>query len=416
MQPFQMPMPWAVRLRALYALRDDDGASRLIYDLERAAIVEVPEELQEYIERALDCGDLDEALLGWLQTEDLLTAEAREGWQAAGLAGWSARSELGLYSLLEDQLEAHIDATSEASAEVGLDRALRQAAGAARVTLRLRWSGAVLARKVLEQVVVLGRRRAAASHQEVAFEVVVSAASVDFGLARFLARLPASVELVCGPFPAGGRGNQAGWAAEIAVRTLLPQLGDRLTVHCQVDRSDLLEVWDWAKRLGIRRLDAAWTDEAQPSPERRALLRRSLRTVWNEMSADLAGGRVPLDFKPLTRIVTRLMHSEPVDLLSGFDSSSDGLALYNTPCVGCFARRICSHSLLHWSSLAQADQRGPAEDRCDLWRDEAEAALRFYHRLAQIDPTQVLRLFGEPGRLDPTLGRGEDLEHSKAPY
>jgi len=158
MQPFQMPMPWAVRLRALYALRDDDGASRLIYDLERAAIVEVPEELQEYIERALDCGDLDEALLGWLQTEDLLTAEAREGWQAAGLAGWSARSELGLYSLLEDQLEAQIDATSEASAEVGLDRALRQAAGAARVTLRLRWSGAVLARKVLEQVVVLGRR------------------------------------------------------------------------------------------------------------------------------------------------------------------------------------------------------------------------------------------------------------------
>lgn len=418
MSPFEMQMPWTVRLRALYALRDDDGASRLVYDLERAAVVEVPEELQEYIERALDCGDLDEALLGWLQTEDLLTAEAREGWQAAGLSGWSARSELGLYSLLEDRLEAQIDATSEAVAEVGLDRAFRQAAGAARLTLRLRWSGAVLARKVLEKVVLLGRHRAAEAHQEVAFEVVVCAEGVDFGLARFLEGLPVSVELLCGPFPAGGRERRMTWEAESAVRTLLPELGERLTVHCQAGRGDLLEVWDWAKRLGVRHLDAAWTDEAQPAPEQRALLRRSLRTVWNEMSADLAGGRVPLDFKPLTRIVTRLMHSEPVDLLSGFDSSSDGLAGYNTPCVSCFARRICSHSLLHWSSLAQADQREPAEDRCELWRDEAEAALRFYHGLAQIDPTQVLRLFGEAGRLpvDSPMGGGEDLDHSKAPF
>lgn len=416
MLPFQMPMPWAVRLRALYALRDDDGSSRLIYDLERAAVVEVPEELQEYIERALDSGDPDETLLGWLRTEDLLTAEAREGWQATGLDGGSARSELTSYSLLEDQLEAQIDATSEAAAEVGLDRAFRQAAGVARLTLRLRWSGAVLARKVLEQVVLLGRRRAAEIHQNVAFEVVVSAAGVDLGLARFLARLPVSVELLCGPFP-GGREAQAGWGAENAVRTLLARLGGRLTVHCQAGRGDLLAVWDWAKRLGIRHLDIAWRDEAESSPEHRALLRRSLRTVWHEMAADLDGGGVPLDFRPLTRIVNRLMHSEPVDLLNSFDSSSDGFALYNTPCAGCFARRICSHSLLHWSSLAQADQRGPAEDRCELWRDEAEAALRFYHRLAQIDPIQVLRLFGDAGRLpvDPTMGGQKDLDHAKAP-
>ena len=416
MLPFEMPMPWAVRLRALYALRDDDGASRLIYDLERAAVVEVPEELQEYIERALDSGDLDEALLGWLRNEDLLTAEAREGWQAAGLDGWSARFELGPYSLLEDQLEAQIDATSQAAAEVGLDRAFRQAAGVAQLTLRLRWSGAVLARKVLEQIVLLGRRRAAEAHQEVAFEVVVSAAGVDPGLARFLERLPVSVELLCDSFPAEGEA-ETGWEAENAVRLLLARLGDRLTVQCRAGCGDLLAVWDWAKRLGVRHLDIAWEDEAEPSLEHRALLRRTLRTVWHEMAADLAGGRVPLDFKPLTRIVNRLMHSEPVDLLSGFDSSSDGLALYNTPCVSCFARRICSHSLLHWTSQAQADPRGPAESRCELWRDEAEAALRFYHRLAQIDPIQVLRLFGDPGRLpvDSTLGGREDLDHAKVP-
>jgi hypothetical protein len=419
MVPLQVQMPWAVRLRALYALRDNDGATRLVYDLERAAVVEVPEDLQEYIERALDSGDPDEALLGWLRSEDLLTAEGREGWKAAGLDGWSASPELGMYSLLDDELEAQIDASSEAAAEAGLDRAFRQAAGAARLTLRLLWSGAVLARKVLEQVVVLGRRRAAHSHQDVAFEVVVAASSVDFGMARFLAQLPVSVELLCEPFPGAERETPSGWDAEGAAQLLLPHLGDRLTVYCPADRGHLLELWEWAKRLGIRHLDAAWADEPDPvrGEERRRLFQRGLQTVWNEMAADLAGGRLPVDFKPLTRILSRLMHSEPLDLLGSSDASTDCWALIGTPCAGCFARRICSHSLLHWSSFAQADQRQPAEDRCNLWRDEAEAALRFYHRLAHIDPIQVLRLFGEPGPLpgNAAMGRAEDMDHWKAP-
>src|SRR3954451_22330096 len=75
-----MPMPGALRLRALHPLIEGDGSCSLIYDLERAAVVEVPEELQFYIAPALETGDLDEALLGWLVNEDLLTSEGGAGW------------------------------------------------------------------------------------------------------------------------------------------------------------------------------------------------------------------------------------------------------------------------------------------------------------------------------------------------
>ena len=72
-----MPMPGALRLRALHPLIEGDGSCSLIYDLERAAVVEVPEELQFHVAPALETGDLYEALLGWLVNEDLLTSEGR---------------------------------------------------------------------------------------------------------------------------------------------------------------------------------------------------------------------------------------------------------------------------------------------------------------------------------------------------
>src|SRR5947208_16830221 len=66
-----MPMPGALRLRALHPLIEGDGSCGLIYDLERGAVVEVPEELQFHIAPALEMGDLDETVLGWLVNEDL---------------------------------------------------------------------------------------------------------------------------------------------------------------------------------------------------------------------------------------------------------------------------------------------------------------------------------------------------------
>ena len=76
MNPSSIPMPGALRLRALHPLIDGDGSCSLIYDLERAAVLEVPAELQFHVAPALETGDWDEDLLSWLVNEDLVTAGA----------------------------------------------------------------------------------------------------------------------------------------------------------------------------------------------------------------------------------------------------------------------------------------------------------------------------------------------------
>ena len=108
-----MPMPGALRLRALHPLIEGDGSCNLVYDLERAAVVEVPEDLQFHVAVALETGDLDEDLLGWLMSEDLLTGEGEVGW--AGIAEGAGQAELaGSWSMgslyrVDGELHVRID-------------------------------------------------------------------------------------------------------------------------------------------------------------------------------------------------------------------------------------------------------------------------------------------------------------------
>ena len=56
------------------------------------------------------------------------------------------------------------------------------------------------------------------------------------------------------------------------------------------------------------------------------------------------------------------------------------------------------------------DGREPSEERCTVWRAEAESALRLYHRMAHADPLLVVRFFEEPSRVpDDPLSRRENL-------
>lgn len=86
-----MPIPGALRWRALHPLVDGDGVCSLIYDLERAAVLEVPEELQLHVATALETGDPDDALLGWMVGADLITAEGRAEWARIGEVHCGAR-------------------------------------------------------------------------------------------------------------------------------------------------------------------------------------------------------------------------------------------------------------------------------------------------------------------------------------
>lgn len=459
-----MPMPGALRLRGLHSLIEENGACALIYDLERAAVVEVPEELQHYIAPALETGDLDECVLGWLASEDLLTSEGGAGW--TGLAERTAALELtGGWSMetiyrVDDELHAHIEHAREEAALEIIGFVLPQGSG--RVKLHLSWGGALPARGVLERIVVVASRQATLLHQEVAFDLTLDAREVTPAVADLLAGLAIEVRLLCGSYPARtepspakdvhpGRRRALVWPAEPAVRLLLDRLHERLTVHCVLDQGRLLDAWEWAKRIGVRHLDATVLEDSAAGVDagrgRLREARADLMKVCDEMADALAGQRMPVDFRPLTRVVDRLLHSEPLDSLYGESSRFGGLMpvadIYPRsfldrvdlrpapspwgedddpagdaePCRGCWARHVCSHSTYVASSQDGDDRREPSEERCGLWRTEVETALRFYHRLAHADPLRVRRFFEESSHEQgPALIRGQDLDSLRMPF
>ena len=451
-----MPMPGALRLRALHPLIEGDGSCSLIYDLERAAVVEVPEDLQFHVAPALETGDLDEALLGWLVNEDLLTGESGIGWGGAA----SCSSEAGWWNpgtvyRVDDTLHARIEPGREEAALEIVSFVFKQSVGNSRVKFHLSWGGAFPGTSLLERIVVESSRLGGLLGQEISYELKLEAAEVTPARADFLAAYSFQVRLLCGSFPAPCEGfysDRRGepWAAETAVRLLLDPLGDRLTVCCTLGRGRLLDLWEWAKQTGVRHLDATVLDEAWAlQPGRRRELRNDLLAVCDEIADELAAQRMPVDYKPLTRIVDRLMRSEPLDqaygergnyggygglmpvtdvypssVLDSFDLRLADLsgAADEPSCQGCWARHVCDHStLLALSQGAQgAQEESPqeiSEERCSLWRTEVEVALRFYHRLAHTDPLQVRRFFDDSSREPaPGLGLREDLGHLRMPF
>ena len=440
-----MPMPGVLRLRALHPLVEGDGSCGLVYDLERAAVVEVPEDLQFHIAPALETGDLDEALLGWLVNEDLLTAEGgAEAAEAAGPAEAAAWWSLGAIYRVDDELHVRIDQVQEDAALDLIRFASAQGFGISRVKLHLNWDGYYPGNGLLERIVIEASRLAASQQQEIAFELTLDASEVTPARASFLAGSAFQVRLRCGSYPASPSPEDATvpafWKAEPLVHLLLESLHGRLTVHCVLDRGRLLDLWQWAKRMGIRHLDATILEDAAigdgiPQPGRRLEYRIDLLAVGEEMADELAAQRMPIDYKPLSRIVDRLMRSERPDHAEG-DRGFAGLvpvadsyprsvleSLYlhtlaadpELPCQGCWARHVCSHSTFVSSALEGEETREISEDSCSLWRVEVEAALRFYHRLAHTDPLQVRRFFADSTR-EPTPGLGEDFTTQRMPF
>jgi hypothetical protein len=456
-----MPMPGALRLRALHPLIEGDGSCGLIYDLERAAVVEVPEELQFYIAPALETGDLDEAMLGWLVSEDLLTGESGAG--AAGAAGppeatawWNPGS---IYHV-DGELHAHIGRAPEEAALELVGFVFKQSFGTSRIKLHLDWGGAYPGTALLERIAVEATRLAARLRKEISFELTLDAGEVTPARADFLAGSAFQVRLLCGSYPAASLADRCSsgraWTANRVVRLLLGRLGDRLTVHCVLDRGRLLDLWEWAKEAGIRHLDAAILEDSavgdgSPRPGRLREIRNDLLALAEEMADELAAQRRPVDFKPLTRIVDRLMRSEPLDSPRGvggafaallpvadsyprsFLESFDLLAPAGlgeagesaepvpgeaaSPCQGCWARRMCSHSAYVVSPQEAEEAREITEDGCALWRTEVEVALRLYHRLAHTDPLQVRGFFEDSFREPaPSPGLREDLGYLRMPF
>lgn len=453
MNPVSIPMPGALRWRALHPLIDGDGACSLIYDLERAAVLEVPEELQLHVASALETGDPDGELVSWLVAEDLITMEGWEGWSPGGEppAGRARVDSWAPGSVLRLEGEAHVriaEVTEEAAlraVEVGF----RQGLGAPRVQLQLDWNGVFPGAGALERIVLTARRLAAATGQDVAFDLTLSAEEVTPAVSIFLSKLPVHVRLLCGEFP----GSEPALPPETQRALLLlwmEELPDRVTLCFTLPAEvRLKEVWSWARRLGVRHLDAVRRTGDPEGAEETWIrdFRTDLQEVAHDVAACLEDRSMPVDFRPLTRVVRRLMHAEPLvrfrdDRMGGWPVGDVALAPAEAGlthewlgpagepgeleepggdaedtgscCAGCWARYLCRNSALQVAG-APAEERTPAA--CDAWRAEAEAALRLYHRLAQADPLQVLRAFGESSGLPDDLPttRVAELWSSKDP-
>jgi hypothetical protein len=433
----------------MHPLIDGDGACTLIYDLERAAVLEVPQELQLHVAPALETGDLDDDLLSWLVNEDLLTTESWAGWggsrdSVAGEPGWWS---LWAIHRFDDEVHARVHPPAESDVKPALESVFKQSFGVSRVQLLLDWEGGFPAAALVNRVVIEAQRRAASAHQEVSFELVLDAHQVTRSVAAFLAASPLHVRLRCGGFPAsdGFPEERCAWEASAASVFLLRKLSDRVNVQCSLDgNARLLDLWAWAQRAGVRHLDPLRSEgfplmDALPAAARVLEYKKDLQAICDEMAAELAARRSPIDYRPLTRMVRRLMASEACcepesELADDFDRGRRmGYALWPglgdeaasavvraetaeedlSPCRSCWARSVCNHSTLLASPVGEAPQE-PSSERCAVWLAEAEIALRLYHRLAQCDPLDVLRLLGDAARmpLDP-LGRREDLGSPK---
>jgi hypothetical protein len=458
MLPFGFALPGASRLRTLQPLIDGDGACSLVYDVERAAVIDVPEELKHYVAPALESGNLDEELVGWLASSDLLTSEG--SWGASGFEPGAARLDAAAAAPWDDGEETHgwIDQQDAGAAIEALERVFKRALGSPRIQLHLDWAGNFPAEGWLEQVVADARRRAVAAGQEVAFELALVPEQVTVEVARRLAEHPVHVRLRCGecdPLARVGtcQENRPWLLAEPAVRLLLeqetrirpagapppasppllllpllpaPPLAPQaalLTLQCMLDGpARLVELWRWAKALGVRRLDAIRLEEsgaahfsscAWPAARIREY-RQDLYTIYEETCAELEAGGSPVEFEPLVRIVRRLQRREAAATLGGRGSEvaarGKGRSLARVEsldprllpeqlwmrledpaaqapgslCHSCWARQVCSHSAFVASALGKEDPRDPSRERCAGWSAEVEMAVRLFHRLAQI--------------------------------
>ena len=477
MLPFGLAMPGASRLRSLQPLIDGDGTCSLVYDVERAAVIEVPEELKLYVAPALESGNLDEELVGWLGGADLLTSEGSWGW--SGFEPEAARLDAAAAAPGDDREETHgwIDQQEAGAAIDAMERVWKRALGSPRVKLHLDQAGNFPAGSWLEEVVADARRRAAAAGQEVAFELTLDPEQVTVEVARRLAAHPVHVRLRCGecdPLARLGtcQEDRPWLLAEPAVKLLLEQERLRpadasppppaspplslspflpaphfptapplLTVQCMLDGPvRLVELWRWAKAIGVRSLDAIRLEDsgaarrpgcAWPAARIREY-RQDLYAIYEDTCAELEAGGSPVEFQPLIRIVRRLRRREAAATLPGSgDEPSEQAARGDgrpfarvesldprllpeqlwmglggpaapedpgLPCQACWARQVCSHSAFVASALGKEDPRDPSRERCAVWSAEVEMALRLFHRLAQIDAILVLRFFGDaPG-------------------
>lgn len=419
---FTALMPGKRRIRDAHALPDGTGAWPLIYDLERAVLIDVPDEYQYHINAVLETGELDDGLIGWMTGNDLLTVERGTAPSAVGGAGWgSGGGGIGGVFVAGGAVHCH-PGTAEPSAEVLAFpfETMAESPVVLHLTLEPGGDGA------LRRTVLTAARLAASASRPLSFRLSGAAEVLDDRLVGGLAELAPGhcfgVRLSCPPVGADGRLRASDVRLAGRLARVAEVLGPRLSVHVRLGRRDRLgDLWRWAGTLPLERLDAVKTGE-RPEGEHGSRsaeaqdFRGDLTTICEEMLDGLGQHRPrPLLYEPVTRVVRRLAAGPPAPADEGgflavirdgrlilctplpagarlAPPAAEGLPLPgDEPCTDCWARHLCVHSVTTRSAEA-APAEEPREDRCELWRDEVTAALFFYRRLQEVDPDGLLGL------------------------
>ena len=415
-------MPGGLRWRTLVPVENRDGVCELVYDLERNALVDVPEQFQYHIAMALDSGSPDEALLGWLASEDLLTYDSGDDERGngggmdpkagGGSASMSELSELshafGCVYFVENRAHCRLSDGSEQASLETLDCLLSPVSGIHHLTVHLDGEGGRLSFERLQRIVEATRARAEGSGREISYELRLDADSVTDAAASFLGRHPFRVRVRCDGPPQPDETIRG-------LERLRKHLGEKLTVHAVLRDSGLPRLWSWAKTLGLEHLHATRLARRSSGEAEVRAFRSELATICDDMFDALRSeGRRPLLYEPIMRVIRRLTRTHPPSARAGtpcvgvvshgrvlpvFQSSSadhpdeDADAPAESfPCHTCTARRLCGRGLAADPALSGIERLDIWGRHCEFWRAEVETGLLFYRRLQEADPDYLLGL------------------------
>jgi uncharacterized protein len=454
-----MPAPPRLRLRDIHPLFDEDGSCPFVYDLERTLIFEVPPELRDTIDFAVDAAHPG-AAVGWMREHDLLTYSPRVRWAQGSTPtlprvtdvslDMSGTCNMGCVYCFEDDIGSRIGPMNDETATAALEFAFAQAAGAPRLSLHFGSGEPLIRFDLLRRIVAAASQRAAQSSQQIGFELTTNATLVTREIAAFLRDHPFNVRVSCdGPAAIHDQhrpmrtGHPSYTKVEQGLKLLLEHLPDRITVNTVISEGiRLRDVWAWAKDLGLRhyhviKVGAYAEDDLNVSPTDLPAFTTDLREICDDMFADLQAGRTPIDYQPIIKIVRRLMIPQPVtrfcgvagsylgvasdgkvypcfrhlgltqyqlgDTASGIDDAkrtefigTEAADVDSRPiCRDCWARYLCGGGCYADSTVYGPNKREPQMQHCPFWRAEIDQAIRFYRRLVAADPTYCLRLFGD---------------------
>lgn len=452
------------RLRSIHPIIDTGGGNSLLYDQERTFIIQVPIPFRDRVAKALESADFDGSLADWLINEDLLTRDPARSW-AQGTTpelpvltdisfDMSGSCNLGCSYCFEKEIQSRIGPMSSVTALAALDFAFKKAAGASRLALHFGSGEPLIRFDLLQSIVAEAARRAEATGQSITYELTTNATLVTEEIAAFLRDHPFNIRVSCDGPPdlhdafrpfVGGQSSYS--AVEKGLRLLLEYMPERVTVNSVFfGRSRLVRLWAWAKDIGVRHyhvIKVGSFDNSNHGLRESELLhfREDLESVCNDLFSDIAEGRVPIDYQPITKVVRRLMIPEPITRFCGVAGSYLGVASNGTvypcfrhlgieqyklgdvwnevddggrqrflgheaadvdsrpTCRDCWARYLCGGGCYADSTTYGPESLKPQVQHCPFWRTEIELAIRFYRRLLDTDATYCLRLFGD----DPAL-------------